>query len=164
MKKLVLVVAISLCLAGNAFAEDKKETNKATAGDQKQQVVIKTIFAYQKELGLSDKQIQDLKDKLANFQKYLLEKREVLIGFQKELNEMLTKREALKLIRNKLEQIANTQVDISYTDVETSRKIESTLTSGQLDKWKVLQADARKEAQKQIEEAQKAAKEKKTDK
>ena len=162
MKKLVLVVAVAmgLCLAGSAFAEEKKEA----PAEQKQRVVVKTIFAYQKELGLSDKQIQGLKDKLSNFQKYLVEKREVLIGFQKELNEMISKREALRSIRKKLEQIAGTQVDISYTDVETSRNIESTLTSGQLDKWKVLQADARKEAQKQIEEAQKAAKEKKTDK
>lgn len=158
MKKLFLVVALGLCLAGSAFAEDKKEA----AADPKQQVAVKTIFAYQKELGLSDKQVQTLKDKLAVFQKFLVEKREVLIGYQKELNEMINKREALRLIRKKLEQIAGTQVDISYTDVETSRSIESSLTSSQLDKWKVLQADARKEAQKKLEEArQQAEKDKK---
>jgi len=158
MKKLVLAVVLGLCLVGNAFAEEKKEAPV----DQKQQIVVKTIFAYQKELGLSDKQVQTLKDKLAEFQKFLVEKREVLIGFQKELNEMINKREALKLIRKKLEQIAGTQVDISYTDVETSRSIESSLTSSQLDKWKVLQAEARKEAQKKLEEAkQQAEKDKK---
>jgi len=150
MKRAVLLVALVLCFTFNVFAQDK--------GEAKQQVVIKTIFAYQKELSLSDKQVQNLKDTLAGFQKYLIEQKKVLVDLQKQLNEMISNATALKQIRKKLEEISRIQVDISYKDVETSRNIEGELSSAQLTKWKGLQLEARKEAQKQAQEAQEKAK------
>ena len=153
MKKLVLLVALSLCFTFNVFAQDKG-AGKAAAGGQKQQVV-KTIFDYQKELGISDKQVQNLKDKLEDLKKYLIEQEKALISLQKELNEMISNNAALKLIREKLDKISRIQVDATCRRIETSRSIEGELTPTQLGKWKAIQLEARKVAQKQLQEAQK---------
>jgi hypothetical protein len=155
MKRLVFLVVFSLCFVSGVFALDKKDADKAIAG-QKQMMPVKTIFSYQKELGLSDDQVKSIKAKLADFQKYIDTQKQALVVLQKELSEMLNKNESLRLIRGKFEQISRIQVDVSCKDIETSRSIEGVLSSSQLSKWKKLQAEARKVAQKQIEEAQKA--------
>lgn len=150
MKKLVFLVALSLCFTSGAFALDKKEGDKP--------VVVKTIFSYQKELGLTDKQVENLKNTLADFQKFVAEQKKALVQLQKELSDMMNNNESLRLIRSKFEQISRIQVDVSCKDIETSRNIEGELTPTQLSKWRALQADARKTAQKQMQDAQKAKK------
>jgi len=146
MKKFVLLVVLSLCFTFNVFAKDK-DVDKVVAGGQNQQV-IKTIFDYQNELGLSNKQIQNLKDKIADFQKYFTEQQKTLVGLQKELKQLFSDNASIRLIRSKLEQISRIQVDVSCRDIETSRNIERELTPAQLKKWKALQLEARKEAKK----------------
>ncbi len=158
MKKIVLLVMVGLCVTGTVFAQSKKDADKTATGEAKQQVVVKTIFAYQKELSLTDKQVQDLKDKLSDFQKYLIEQRKTLVNLQKELNEMIANRAVLKLIKEKLEQIAHVQADTGYFDVETSRKIEEELTPAQLEKWKGIQGEARKQNEQAIKKAQEQTK------
>lgn len=61
------------------------------------------------------------------------------------LNNLIRQKADLKTIRGVLEQIAGIQVDTSYIDVETSRKVEGTLTPSQLKKWNSIQEAAVKQ-------------------
>lgn len=110
-----------------------------TTAIAQQKPSIKTIFAFKDELTLTDKQIEDLKSILSNLQSFLVEKNKELEARRLELGDMITKRDDLKTIRKKIEDIAKVQVEISYTDLETARKIEETLTPPQWDKWRAIQ-------------------------
>lgn len=100
---------------------------------------IKTIFAFKDELTLTDKQTEDLKSILSNLQNLLVEKNKEIEARRLELGDMITKRDDLKMIRKKIEEIAKVQVEISCVDIETARKIEETLTPAQWDKWRAIQ-------------------------
>jgi hypothetical protein len=159
VKKLILLAALSVCFSCNVFAQEK-DAGKVVAGDQKHRV-IRTIFDYQKELGLSDKQVQNLKDKITDLQKYLTEQQKAIIPLQKELNDMISSNAVLKSIREKLDEISRIEVDATVKRIETSRNIEGELTPAQSGKWKAIQLEARKGAQKPPQEAQKEKKEEK---
>jgi len=54
---------------------------------------------------------------------------------------MIRDNASLKVIRKKIEDIGKVQVDIIYKDIEVSRKIEDTLSSEQLVKWRSIQKE-----------------------
>lgn len=60
---------------------------------------------------------------------------------------MINKKENLKKIRKQLEKMARIQVDASYFDIKTARKVEDVLTPEQLAEWKAIQMDFRKKFQ-----------------
>lgn len=153
MKKLlVAVLALGLVISFSTCVLAQEKAKAAAPAAQQEEV--KTIFSYKKELGLADKQEEDLKKIINDFQQYLTDKRQELNGLRDDLNKMMTNKESLKAIRGKLEQIAKIQVDISYTDIETARKTEGVLSAKQLDDWRKIQEDARA---KMMEEQKKAA-------
>ena len=106
----------------------------------------KTIFDYQKEIGMSDKQVEDMKGLMTEFQKVLGEKSTQLTALRQELATMIQDKKDVPLIRQQLQKIADIQVDASIFDVETSRKVDAVLTADQLAKWKALQETFKKEA------------------
>ena len=164
IKRLILAVVLSFCFATSVFAQAKADTAKGTLpppppGPQgQQQIMVKTIFAYEKELGLTEAQVKNLKDILTKFQDYVNEKRKDIVQLRTELNDLIVKRADLKLIRSALEQISRLQVETSYNDVETARKVEGVLTAAQLTKWKEIQGEARKQAEEAMKKAQEQAK------
>ncbi len=161
IKRLLLVVAVSICFTASVFAqaaEQAKKDTTAQAAGQPQQIMVKTIFAYQKELGLSEQQVKTLKDILSKFQDYLDQKRKEVTARRNELNDLISKRADLKAIKKAIDQLVGMQGDISYTDVETARKVEGALTSIQLGKWRGIQEQARKEAEQALKKAQEQAK------
>jgi Spy/CpxP family protein refolding chaperone len=133
MKKFFIVATLIICfgLTLSCFAQDRPEKQE-----------VKTIFSYKKELGLTDKQAEDMKAYLVKLQNFLSEKGNELNSVRQELGKLLADRADLKLIRKKLEKINILRVDIAYSDIETARDIENVLTPGQLKKWKVLQQQA----------------------
>lgn len=120
---------------------------------------MKTIFDYQKEIGMSDKQVEDMKALMANFQKILAEKSTQLVNLRQELAAMIEAKKDIASIRKQLQKIADIQVDASIFDVETSRKIDAVLTPEQFGKWKGLQEGFRKEFMAAQAAAQAVAKE-----
>jgi len=136
---LVLVLGLSL----NSFAKEHlrsaPETNAATVGHKKN--VIKSIFNYKTELGLTDKQEADIKELLLGLQNTLQEKVGKVNVLRGELIQMIRDNASLKVIRKKIEDIGKVQVDIIYKDIEVSRKIEDTLSSEQLVKWRSIQKE-----------------------
>ena len=149
MKKLIfisLAVIMSLALAGGSlsFAEDKTG---------------KSIFEYKKELTITDKQEQNLRDILAKLQSYLAEKQNELNGLRGELSKMITENASLDKIKVKLHAIAKIQADATYEDIASTRAIETELTGIQLSKWRSIQAEFARELKQAQDEVAKASKE-----
>jgi len=173
MKKIIAIaVTIVWGLSMAAFAAEKPKpaTSAPEAATPQKQQEVRSIFSYKKELGLSDKQEADIKKFIADLQNTFTESAKKINALRQELSKMLQDRADLKVIRRKIEDIAKVQVDNTYRDIETSRKIERVLKSDQLKKWQDIQKQAYEkvkaasQAQQQQEPAAKgqpAAKEKK---
>jgi Spy/CpxP family protein refolding chaperone len=144
----MIIFTLFFCI--NCFAQEKAVAPKP----EQPKAEVRTIYEYQEELGLANKQVDDLKKILGDFQAYFTEKKKTLAALQEELGEMIKNKEDLKKIRIQLEKIAAIQVDASYFDIETSRKVEGVLTPKQLAKWKNIQADFQKKFQERMKEAQ----------
>jgi hypothetical protein len=119
---------------------------KADMATDASQAAAKTIFDYQKDLKLSDKQVADIKALMSDLQKALADKAKDMKEMRQALVYMIKNKEDMKGIRKQLEKIAMMQVDNSCLDIETSRKVESVLTSDQWTKWKDIQIKAVEEA------------------
>jgi len=144
-----------------AYSAEKsdKAAQKPAAAETPQPAAspqVKTIFSYAKELGLSDNQLQKLKDVVTGFRDKFVSLRQKLSDADKELSDMIKNDASLEQIKAKLQEIAEMQVDLRYSDIETSRKINSLLTADQLKKWRQIQEEAMAK-----EKAEKEAKDKK---
>ncbi len=155
-KAIVLATVLSLGFSLNCFAA-KEPAKPAAVNQTKESKEAKTIFSFKDELSLSDKQIESIKSLLAELQSTMNEKAKSLNTLRQELSAMLKDRDSLKVIKVKLEQIADVQVDASYIDVDISRKVEDVLTSDQMKKWKDIQQKARDEAMKEMQALNKEA-------
>lgn len=116
--------------------------------------MLKSIFAYEKELGLTQHQVQSLKDILSGFQDFLNDKVKEITNLRTTLNDMIAKQADIKAIRGVLEQMSRIQIDISCNDIETARKVPGVLMPSQFEKWKQIQEKARKQVQQTTEQAQ----------
>ena len=142
MKKITMILAalgMAACLAGTTAAQEAADAEAI----QPQRRVVRTIFSYRQELGLTEAQEKQITDTLLALQKDLIEKRAKLGVAQIELRQLVSDRAELPAIKAKLEQVSALSVDISFTDISASRKIEQVLSAEQLRKWRAIQAEAR---------------------
>lgn len=139
MKKIFLALTLFLGLSASTWAAPAPAASPATAAPQQ----IKTMWDYQKELGLSDKQISDLKAAVTDLEKSVRSQQERLKPLDAQLNDQISKEASLDQVRVTLQQIAAIQIEIRLADVSTSRKINSILTADQLKKWRDIQRAAR---------------------
>jgi len=140
MKRLLLALACFTALSSNVWAAPAAQPAPATAPAG---TPIKTLWDYQKELGLSDKQVADLKATVVDLEKFVREQQERLKPLDTQLNDQIGKEASLDQIKATLQQIAAVQIDIRVADVNTSRKINGILTADQLKKWRDIQKTAR---------------------
>jgi len=138
--RMVLVAVVSLQLmAIGSFAEEKSAKQSKPAAQETQKKEVKTIFNYKTELGLSDKQVEDMKALVSKLQTTLNEKGKMLLDLRNDLVKMIREKDNLGTIKSQLKKIADLQVEISYMDIETARKIEGVLVPKQLKKWQDIQ-------------------------
>jgi hypothetical protein len=130
MKAFVLALFIVLGFVPLSLAQQP-------AADQ--QPVVKTIFDYQKEIGLSEKQGTDMKKLAMDLQTTLNEKAKELMTLRTGLGEMIKGKEDIAAIKKQMQKIASLQVDNSCLDIQASRDIEAIMTKDQLNKWKDIQ-------------------------
>jgi hypothetical protein len=107
--------------------------------------IVKTIFDYKQELNLSDKQEQDIKTILTGLSQEVRVTRAKLTLIDVEATDLIKKDGDLELIRKKLKDAADIQVDLKMADIVATRKINQVLTPEQLKKWRSLQASAGKQ-------------------
>jgi len=157
MKRVIFIAtALILGLSINSFAKEQPKPVKATpvAAADTQKQVVKSIFSYKADLGLTDKQEADIKKFLLDLQNTLQEKAGKLNILRQELSLLIQDRANLRVIRKKIDEIGKIQVDSAYLDIEASRKIEDTLSAAQLKKWHDIQNQARQELQAEIKAKQ----------
>jgi len=138
MKKIfIFVLALGLVISSISFAQTQSTTPSSPAA----QGEYKTILDYKNELSLTDSQVKNLQELANKTRQYVIEKRKALISLSSELNDLINKKADLKLIRNKLEQMAMLRVDITYSEIEAARRLENILTPSQMQKWKDIRQE-----------------------
>ena len=146
MKASVLALFLVLGFASVSFAQQP-------AADQP---VVKTIFDYQKEIGLTDKQVTDMKKLTTDLQTTLNGKDKDLMALRNDLGEMIRSKQDIAAIKKQMQKIANLQVDNSCLDIQASRSIEAIMKQEQLNKWKEIQKKFMEELQAAQAQAQAA--------
>ena len=156
MKRMVVAVVCLFCIVSvtDVFAEASAQA----AGQQKAAAFqprpgVKTIFAYKKELNITDKQEKDLMRVLGDLQTNFADIRKKIAALNAELAKIIQEKKSLTLIRPKVDSIARLQADASFADIETSMKVEGILSEEQLTKWKAIQGENRKELLQKANEA-----------
>ena len=137
MKASILALFLVLGFASASFAQQP-------GADQP---VVKTIFDYQKEIGLSDKQATDMKKLTTDLQNTLNDKAKELMTLRKDLGDMIKSKQDIATIKKQMQKIAGLQVDNSCLDIEASRNIEAVMTEAQMNKWKDIQKKFMEELQ-----------------
>lgn len=104
---------------------------------------VKTLVDYKAELSLTDTQIKDIQEALKAFQVTIVEQRKLLKQYEEEYGKLVSEKAPLDQIKQKLRQVTDTNFNLRYADVLTSRKVESILTVEQMTKWRDIQAKVR---------------------
>jgi hypothetical protein len=125
-----------------------KTTAKASTPSGQPTAKIKTIWDYEKELGLTAAQSKIMKDALGGLQKQLVGLRQQLLEAERQLKSLIEEEAPIEPINAKLQQISQIQVQIRLADIQTSRKINEVMEAEQLDKWRNIQKQARQQAKK----------------
>ena len=139
MKALMLTGVLFVGLVANGFAADAPKAMPAAPAAQAQGQGMKTIFDYQKEVGLTDKQVTDMQKMMNDLQATLNGKAKDLTTMRQDLSAMITKKDEMKNIRAQMQKIADLQVENSCLDIEASRKVEEIMKPEQIAKWKEIQ-------------------------
>lgn len=134
MKNLTVVLALVLLLVCPALAQKQGQ-----APSKK----VKTLVDYKAELGLSDKQVADIGAALKSFQTTMVEQRKLLMKYEGEYSKLVSDHAPLDQVKQKLRQVTDTNFNLRYADVLTSRKVESIMTGDQIAKWRAIQAKVR---------------------
>lgn len=134
-RALVMLALFGLVALGPAVAKPGGEERK-----------VKTLVDYKTELSLTDKQVTDIRDALKSFQVTVVEQRKLLTQYEGEYSKLVAAKAPLDQIKQKLRQVTDTNFNLRYADVLTSRKVESILTADQIARWRDIQAKVRREA------------------
>jgi|GEM_PF-3163155 len=153
MKKNILVLlAMAALLMGGlwqaAFAAPKASKAPASPpavsapADSVGQQQVKTIWDYEKDLGLTQDQIKKMKDLFTNMQTQLADLNKKLEKAGQELKDLLSQGGTPEQIKTKLQEISNIRADINYIDIDTAQKINKTMSEKQLKDWREIQTSA----------------------
>jgi Spy/CpxP family protein refolding chaperone len=99
-----------------------------------------SIFDYQKELGMTDDQIAQVKAAVKTLQDALIAKKNTAEQVQGELRQLLQSNADIEPIRAKLQVLAGLEVDRQIADIEASRSVSKIMTPEQREKWHAIQA------------------------
>lgn len=133
--RILTILVLALLLAGPGLAEDKP--------GEPAPKTVKTMIDYKEELGLSDTQVNEVREALLGFQKTVKEQRQALAQQEKEYKELVQKEAPLSDIKSKLRQISDTRFQLRYADVLTSRRVSEALSPEQMEKWRAIQTKVR---------------------
>jgi Spy/CpxP family protein refolding chaperone len=133
------IVMMGCLMTASCFAQ---ETPALKGGAAAPSGEVKTIFSFKKEISLTDDQENKIKAILYDDQSLLTSYRSKLSVLGSELSEMISKKENMKVVKSKLEEISKVQVEMTCRDIENSRKIDAILTPDQIEKWKAIKEKA----------------------
>jgi Spy/CpxP family protein refolding chaperone len=137
--RLALVLGLLGLFQGSAVAAKPRQE----ARPARRQIRLKTIWAYQKELGLTGDQVQQMKDAFTRLQEYLKACRERIVPAEQKVREMIEAGEPIDKIKPWLQSVATIQVEMRVADIKASREINAAMKPDQLKKWQEIQKKAR---------------------
>lgn len=103
------------------------------------QSVQKMIWDYKEDIGLTDAQVTAIKEAISAFQKEVVRLRSKLQVVELDVQDLIQKKGKITLIKTKLKESADLQVEVRLADIETARKIDGILSAEQTKKWKEIQ-------------------------
>lgn len=103
----------------------------------------RTLWSYDKELGLSAQQVSTLKAAVKYMADRLMTLRTQQNAQQKQLTEMIKQDVDAAQIRGKARLLLETELELRMLDIETAQKMKRALTPAQLAKWRTIQAQQR---------------------
>lgn len=130
---LPLLLALILAVATGVGAED-------TAKGQRK---LKTLVDYKTELSLTNTQVDEIGKALQSFHDITSKQRKLLNEYEAEYAKLVADKAPLDQVKQKLRQVTDTNFNLRYADVLTSRKVESILSAEQLSTWRGIQAQVR---------------------
>ncbi|MFH0753962.1 MAG: hypothetical protein V2A70_05295 [Candidatus Omnitrophota bacterium] len=139
MKTWMLTGVLLIGVVSTVLAADPAVKTPAAEMSQAQKQGMKTIFDYQKEVGLTDKQVGDMQKIMNDLQTTLNDKAKDLTTMRQDLTAMINKKDEIKNIKALMQKIANLQVENSCMDIEASRKVEEIMKPDQINNWKEIQ-------------------------
>lgn len=143
LKNLLMTPVLALMLAFACLSSNALAQGASPAPSPAPQAAFKTIFDYRKEIGLTEKQATDIRAALKGLQQRLASLTEQLQAADKKCTQTIASEAPIAQIRAALQEMANITVEMRIADVETSRKVNSILSSDQLAKWREIQKKAR---------------------
>jgi Spy/CpxP family protein refolding chaperone len=133
VKQILLAMGLASMLILPGFADPTPAGAKKT----------NTIFDYKKDLDLTDSQEAKMKEALKELSSSVTAGRSKISALEAEYRKLLESEPSIEKARQKLQQIANAQVELRVVDLQTSRKITGTLKPEQLKKWREIQVKMR---------------------
>lgn len=106
----------------------------------------KTLVDYQSELGLSDRQVADVKRTLDLFKSEIKAYQSQLVETERSLAARVKAGASIEKIKADLRQSSDLHYQLRYLDVVTSRKVEAILSPDQMARWREIQQTKRGQA------------------
>lgn len=107
----------------------------------------RTLWSYDKELGLSPQQVSTLKAAVKYMADRITTLRAQQNTQQKAVADLIKADADAAQIRVKARQLLETELELRMLDIETAQKMKRALTPGQLTKWRGIQAQQRAASQ-----------------
>lgn len=107
-----------------------------------------TIFDFQKDLGLADVQVDGIRQKLVDLDRLSKMINAKLTLLNLEIQDLNEKNGDLGELKKKVTEAYSLVAELKIADFTTTREINSILKPSQLEQWRKIQKDNRKEAKK----------------
>src|SRR5205814_2174679 len=97
------------------------------------------IWDFREELELSPGQTKGLQETIDGFKKKISDLKTKRLAVEQEIDQLLRRNATESELRKKLTESAAVEVEMRIADFLTARKIDQSLTAGQLKLWKEIQ-------------------------
>ncbi len=154
-KKLSVLLVGILCgvlaMGSMSFAARTPKPVQATAPA----TVKTTIFDYQKEVGLTDKQADDIRQKIGELQRTVRRINAELTLLNLSIQDLNAKNGDFKKLKKKVKDAYSLVADLKIADYKTTRDINAVMSAKQLKKWRDIQRKNVRKTRKAREKAKK---------
>ena len=144
MKRAVVLSLYGLVVTWLVCGSTAEAKPRPAASPQTQKVL--TMWDCQKDLGLTDAQVKELKATVTDLAKYLGECQKRLASNERQIQTLIAAAAEIEKIRPYLKSNADIQVEMRLADIKASQKLNTILTPAQLGKWRELQRRMRSQA------------------
>lgn len=140
-----------LVLAGVAGAAQKSEPGTGNAPAQapidggNPEGAKNTIFDFKSELGLTDAQVDAIKQKIAGIEKKSRLAKAKITILNEEIQDLNAKNGDFETLKKKITEAYGVVAELKIDDIQANREINAILKPAQLEKWQKIQKENRRQ-------------------